>query len=95
MKVRIGKDSIIVKLDKASDRTASGIITSTNSKDSNVGTVVVKGPLVKDLHVGDKVLLAEYAMSEIPTTGDDKYVKIGEDSVIIAILDPTDPSTIS
>lgn len=83
------EDKIIVKRDKVQqEKSATGLIISTNKEVSNEGTVVAVGPgitlqdgsrITPDVKPGDRVVFSQYGGTEI--------MHDGEDLVIITIRD--------
>ena len=87
-------DRVVVKLREAEETTASGIILAGAAKEKpQVADVVAVGPgAVQDgktvpmtVKVGDKVLTAKYAGSEVKVDG--KTYTIVRESDILAIVD--------
>lgn len=96
MKVRPLGDKIIVRRDKATDRTDSGIYLPESAKDKpKQGTVVATGSglLNRDtgdympftVKNGDSVLFSSYAGTEVKIDGDELLIMTEDD--ILAIID--------
>ena len=82
-------DRVIVKPEKAEEKTAGGIIIPDTAKEKpQRGTVVAAGPGKKDepvtVKVGDTVLYGKYAGTEIQIEGDDLLIM--RESDILAIV---------
>ena len=89
LKVTPLHDRVIVKPDKAEEKTAGGIIIPDTAKEKpQRGTVIAAGPGKKDepvtVKVGDTVLYGKYAGTEISIEGDDLLIM--RESDILAIV---------
>jgi len=85
MKLRPTADNIVLKQTEAEETTASGIILTTSAKEKPaVYEVMSAGPDVKDIKVGDKVVVGKFTGNEIKLDGVDyKFVKLED---VLAIV---------
>ena len=79
MKLTPLADNVLLKHQDAEEKTASGIILSTASKEKSVIAVVIAaGPGTKDVKMavkeGDKVVTGKYAGQEIKLDGEDLVI---------------------
>ena len=86
MKLRPTADNIVLKQTEAEETTSSGIILATTAKEKPaIYEVMSAGPDVKEVKVGDKVVVGKFTGSEIKLDGVDyKFVKL-EDVLAIVI----------
>jgi len=82
-------DRVIVKPEKAQEKTAGGIIIPDTAKEKPLrGVIVASGPGKKDepvtVKVGDKVLYSKYAGTELQMNGEDLLIM--RESDILAVL---------
>ena len=89
MKLKPMADNILLKQHEAAETTVSGIILATTTKEKPaIYEVVSVGPGTKDVQMliktGDKVVVSQYAGSEMKLDGQDyKFVKQGD---ILAVV---------
>lgn len=85
MKLRPTADNIVLKQTEAEEKTASGIILSATTKEKPaIYEVMSAGPDVKDVKVGDKVVVGKFTGSEIKLDGVEyKFVKLED---VLAIV---------
>jgi len=85
MKLRPTADNIVLKQTEAEETTSSGIILATTNKEKPaVYEVLSVGPEVKDVAVGDKVVVGKFTGSEFKLDGEDyKFVKMED---VLAIV---------
>ena len=86
MKLKPLADRVLLKSVEAEETTASGIILSTANKEKPViSEVVAVGPGGIVVKVGDKVVVAKYAGTEVKL--DDQEYSIVRQSDILAVVD--------
>ena len=91
MKLKPMADNVLLKQHEARETTASGIILATNTKEKPaIYEVVSAGPGTKDVTMtvkaGDKVVVGQFAGSEIKLDGVDyKFVK--QDDILAVVTD--------
>ena len=85
MKLRPTADNIVLKQTEAEETTSSGIILATTAKEKPaIYEVMSAGPDVKDVKVGDKVVVGKFTGNEIKLDGVDyKFVKLED---VLAIV---------
>ena len=89
MKLKPMADNILLKQTEAEETTSSGIILATTTKEKPaIFEVVAAGPGTKEIemtvHSGDKVVIGQFAGSDIKLDGQDyKIVKLGD---ILAVV---------
>ena len=85
MKLRPTADNIVLKQTEAEETTSSGIILATTAKEKPaIYEVMSAGPDVKEVKVGDKVVVGKFTGSEIKLDGVDyKFVKLED---VLAIV---------
>ena len=60
------QDYVALTLEKEDNKTASGIILTTESKDKqSIGKVLALGPDVKDISIDDRVIYQSYAGTKV------------------------------
>ena len=90
MKLRPMADNVLLKAQEAQETTASGIILATTTKEKPaIFEVVAAGPGTKEIEMtvasGDKVVISQFAGSEIKLDGKDyKIVKL-EDILAVVV----------
>ena len=90
MKLRPMADNVLLKAQEAQETTASGIILATTTKEKPaIYEVVAAGPGTKETEMtvksGDKVVISQFAGSEIKLDGKDyKIVKL-EDILAVVV----------
>ena len=90
MKLRPMADNVLLKAQEAEETTASGIILATTTKEKPaIFEVVAAGPGTKEIEMtvtsGDKVVISQFAGSEIKLDGKDyKIVKL-EDILAVVV----------
>ena len=90
MKLRPMADNVLLKAREAQETTASGIILATTTKEKPaIYEVVAAGPGTKEIEMtvasGDKVVIGQFAGSEIKLDGKDyKIVKL-EDILAVVV----------
>lgn len=77
MKLKPLADNIVLKSAVAEDTTASGIILATSNKEkSAIYEVVSAGPGVKEVKVGEQVVVGQFAGADMKIDGESyKFVK--------------------
>ena len=87
MKLRPTADNIVLKQTEAEETTSSGIILATTAKEKPaIYEVMSAGPDVKEVKVGDKVVVGKFTGSEIKLDGVDyKFVKL--EDVLATVTD--------
>ena len=87
MKLRPTADNIVLKQTEAEQTTASGIILSATTKEKPaIYEVMSAGPDVKDVKVGDKVVVGKFEGQEIKLDGVEyKFVKL--EDVLAVVTD--------
>ena len=87
MKLRPTADNIVLKQTEAEETTSSGIILATTTKEKPaIFEVMSAGPDVKDVKVGDKVVVGKFTGSEIKLDGVEyKFVKL--EDVLAVVTD--------
>ena len=87
MKLRPTADNIVLKQVEAEETTSSGIILATTNKEKPaIYQVLSVGPEVKDVAVGDKVVVGKFTGSEFKLDGEDyKFVKL--EDVLAVVTD--------
>ena len=81
-------DRVIVKMIEPEEKTKSGIILSTGSKEKPQVALVIKvgpGRLMDDVCEGDKVILDKYAGTQVSYDGEDFLIV--ENDNILAIVE--------
>ena len=78
MKLRPMADNIVLKATEAEETTASGIILAAATREKPaIYEVMSAGPDVKELQVGDKVVVGKFTGNEIKLDGVEyKFVKL-------------------
>ena len=87
MKLRPTADNIVLKQTEAEETTSSGIILATTTKEKPaIYEVMSVGPDVKEVKVGDKVVVGKFTGNEIKLDGVDyKFVKL--EDVLATVTD--------
>jgi len=87
MKLRPTADNIVLKQTEAEETTSSGIILATTTKEKPaIYEVMSAGPDVKEVKVGDKVVVGKFTGSEIKLDGVEyKFVKL--EDVLAVVTD--------
>ena len=87
MKLRPMADNVLLKQHEAAETTVSGIILATTNKEKPaIYEVMSAGPDVKELKVGDKVVVGNFVGSDIKLDGEDyKFVK--QDEILAIVTD--------
>ena len=85
MKLRPMADNIVLKATEAEETTASGIILAAATREKPaIFEVMSAGPDVKDVKVGDKVVVGKFTGNEIKLDGVEyKFVKLED---VLAIV---------
>ena len=85
MKLRPTADNIVLKQTEAEETTSSGIILATTAKEKPaIYEVMSAGPDVKEVKVGDKVVVGKFTGNEVKLDGVDyKFVKLED---VLAIV---------
>ena len=85
MKLRPTADNIVLKQTEAEETTSSGIILATTAKEKPaIYEVMSAGPDVKEVKVGDKVVVGKFTGTELKLDGVDyKFVKLED---VLAIV---------
>ena len=78
MKLKPTADNIVLKQTEAEETTSSGIILATTAKEKPaIYEVMSAGPDVKEVKVGDKVVVGKFTGNEVKLDGVDyKFVKL-------------------
>ena len=87
MKLKPTADNIVLKQAEAEETTSFGIILATTAKEKPaIYEVMSAGPDVKDIKVGDKVVVGKFTGNEIKLDGIDyKFVKL--EDVLAVVTD--------
>ena len=87
MKLRPTADNIVLKQTEAEETTSSGIILAAATKEKPaIYEVMSAGPDVKEVKVGDKVVVGKFTGSEIKLDGVEyKFVKL--EDVLAVVTD--------
>ena len=87
MKLKPMADNILLKQTEAEETTASGIILASTTKEKPaIYEVMSAGPDVKEVKVGDKVVVGKFTGNEIKLDGVDyKFVKL--EDVLATVTD--------
>ena len=87
MQFRPLKDKVLVAENNSENKSESGIILdhANSVRESKTGTVLAIGPDVKEVQVGDKVLL-DWSKASVVKVGDAQRVVLKE-ADIVAVLD--------
>ena len=85
MKLRPTADNIVLKQTEAEETTSSGIILATTAQEKPaIYEVMSAGPDVKEVKVGDKVVVGKFTGNEVKLDGVDyKFVKLED---VLAIV---------
>lgn len=85
MKLKPTADNLVLKQTEAEETTTSGIILATTNKEKPaIYEVMSAGPDVKDVKVGDKVVIGNFTGSEIKLDGVEyRFVKLED---ILAVV---------
>ena len=85
MKLKPTADNIVLKQTEAEETTSSGIILATTAKEKPaIYEVMSAGPDVKEVKVGDKVVVGKFTGNEIKLDGVEyKFVKLED---VLAIV---------
>jgi len=83
-------DNVVLELEKAEEKTASGIIlTDSNKEKPTIGVVIAVGPgrtrkgelIPMNVKVGDRVVFEKYGNSEVKID-DEEYLIVAEDKIL-------------
>ena len=87
MQFRPLKDKVLVAENNSENKSESGIILdhANSVRESKTGTVLAIGPDVKEVQVGDKVLL-DWSKASVVKVGDAQRVVL-EEADIVAVLE--------
>ena len=87
MKLRPTADNIVLKQNEAEETTSFGIILATTNKEKPaIYEVMSAGPDVKDVKVGDKVVIGNFVGNDVKLDGVDyKIVKL--ENVLAVVTD--------
>lgn len=89
MNIRPIGERVLLKIIKAEEKTASGIILSSSSTDdvANTAEVIAIGNLEKfsEISVGKKVIYTKFSGTEIKD-GDEKYLLINAEDILAVIV---------
>ena len=86
MKLKPTADNIVLKQTEAEETTASGIILAAAKEKPAIYEVMSAGPDVKDIKVGDKVVVGKFTGNEIKLDGVEyKFVKL--EDVLAVVTD--------
>ena len=84
MKLKPTADNIVLKQTEAEETTASGIILAAAKEKPAIYEVMSAGPDVKEVKVGDKVVVGKFTGNEIKLDGVEyKFVKLED---VLAIV---------
>lgn len=79
------KDRVVAKIDKPAEKTASGLLLPSDSKEKpSFAVVTAVGPDVKSIKKGDKILYKEYSTTSVKV--DDENFLILDEKDILATL---------
>lgn len=84
-------DRVVIKLEEAEEKTASGIVLPSQAKEKpQVAEVVAVGPGTKDVKitvkVGDKVIFSKFGGTEIKYDGEE-YIIMPHDDLLAIVED--------
>ena len=86
MKLKPTADNIVLKQSDAVETTTSGIILATTKEKPAIYEVMSAGPDVKEIKVGDKVVVDNFKGNDIKLDGVDyKFVKQGD--ILAVVID--------
>jgi len=86
MKLKPTADNIVLKQTEAEETTASGIILAAAKEKPAIYEVMSAGPDVKEVKVGDKVVVGKFTGNEIKLDGVEyKFVKL--EDVLAVVTD--------
>ena len=86
MKLRPTADNIVLKQTETEETTTSGIILATTKEKPAIYEVMSAGPDVKEIKVGDKVVVGKFDGQEIKLDGVEyKFVKL--EDVLAVVTD--------
>ena len=87
MKLRPTADNIVLKQNEAEETTSFGIILATTNKEKPaIYEVMSAGPDVKDVKVGDKVVIGNFVGNDVKLDGVDyKIVKL--ENILAVVTD--------
>ena len=75
------KDRVVAKIEKPSEKTASGILLGEAKEKPAYAVVESVGPEVSTVKKGDKIVYKEYSTSEIKVDGTD-YIILKEEDIL-------------
>lgn len=79
------KDRVVAKIDKPAEKTASGLLLPSDTKEkSSFATVTAIGPDVKSIKKGDKILYKEYSTTSVKI-GDEDYLILDEKDILATL----------
>ena len=86
MKIRPLGERVLVKIDQAEEKTASGLfIPQTSQEKTQFGTVCEVGADVKTVKKGERILHDKYAGTSIKVDGEDYLILAVKD--VLAVID--------
>ena len=86
MKLKPTADNIVLKQSEAVETTTSGIILATTKEKPAIYEVMSAGPDVKEVKVGDKVVVSNFKGNDIKLDGvESKFVKL--EDVLAVVTD--------
>ena len=79
------KDRVVAKIDKPAEKTASGLLLPSDSKEKpSVAVVTAVGPDVKSIKKGDKILYKEYSTTSVKVDDED-YLILDEKDILATL----------
>ena len=85
MKLKPTADNIVLKQSEAVETTTSGIILATTKEKPAIYEVMSAGPDVKEVKVGDKVVVSNFKGNDIKLDGVEyKFVKLSD---VLAVVE--------
>ena len=79
------KDRVIAKIDKPAEKTASGLLLPSDSKEKpSFAVVTAVGPDVKSIKKGDKILYKEYSTTSVKVDDED-YLILDEKDILATL----------
>ncbi len=79
-------ERIVATRESAATKTASGLYLPDNAKEkSQIAVVAAAGPDVKDIKVGDRIIVREYSTAEVKVDGAEYLIVKAED--VLAVVE--------
>ena len=78
-------ERIVATREEAATKTASGLYLPTNAKEkSQIAVVAAVGSSVKDVKVGDRIIVREYSTTDVKVDGKE-YLIVKEEDVLAVV----------